>query len=101
MRFWRKSKFIEEDFEEGKQNLLDFYKEKGYRDARIVADTLLINEDNTISINFDMEEGNQYYFGDISYLGNSVYTDYQLSQVLGIKKGDHLRWRIIKETNCR
>tara|TARA_B100001059_G_scaffold44533_1_gene36894 strand:+ start:14988 stop:17477 length:2490 start_codon:yes stop_codon:yes gene_type:complete len=88
LRFWKKSKFIEEDFEEGKQNLLDFYKEKGYRDARIVGDTLLINEDNTISIKFDLEEGNQYYFGDISFLGNSVYTDYQLNQVLGIKKGD-------------
>ena len=87
-RFWKKSKFIEEDFAEGKQNLLDFYKEKGYRDARIVRDTILNNEDNTISINFDMEEGNKYFFGEISYLGNSVYTDFQLSQVLGIKKGD-------------
>ena len=87
-RFWRKSKFIEEDYNEGKQNLLDFYKERGYRDARIVRDTLVNNEDNSITINFDVEEGNQYYFGDISYLGNSVYTDYQLSQVLGIKKGD-------------
>ena len=47
-----------------------------------------MNEDNTLTINFDMEEGNRYYFGDISYLGNSVYNDYQLSQVLGIKKGD-------------
>ena len=88
LRFWRKSKFIEEDYDEGKQNLLDFYKERGYRDARIVRDTLVNNEDNSININFDVEEGNQYYFGDISYLGNSVYTDYQLSQVLGIKKGD-------------
>ena len=88
LRFWRKSKFIEEDYYEGKQNLLDFYKERGYRDARIVRDTLVNNEDNSITINFDLEEGNQYYFGDISYLGNSVYTDYQLSQVLGIKKGD-------------
>ena len=88
LRFWRKSKFIEEDYDEGKQNLLDFYKERGYRDARIVRDTLVNNEDNSITINFDLEEGNQYYFGDISYLGNSVYTDYQLSQVLGIKKGD-------------
>jgi len=88
LRFWKKSKFIKEDFEEGKQNLLDFYKERGYRDARIVQDTLVTNEDNTISISFDMEEGNQYYFGDISYLGNSIYTDFQLSQVLGIKKGD-------------
>ena len=88
LRFWRKSKFIEEDYDDGKQNLLDFYKERGYRDARIVRDTLVNNEDNSITINFDVEEGNQYYFGDISYLGNSVYTDYQLSQVLGIKKGD-------------
>ena len=88
LRFWKKSKFIEEDFEEGKQNLLDFYKEKGYRDARIIQDSLVFNNDNSITINFNMEEGNQYYFGDISYLGNSVYTDYQLSQLLGIKKGD-------------
>ena len=88
LRFWKKSKFIKEDFEVGKQNLLDFYKEKGYRDARIIQDTLVINNDNSITINFNMEEGNQYYFGDISYLGNSVYTDYQLSQLLGIKKGD-------------
>ena len=88
LRFWKKSKFIEEEFENGKQDLLDFYKEKGYRDARIIKDTMLMNEDNTLTINFDMEEGNRYYFGDISYLGNSVYNDYQLSQVLGIKKGD-------------
>jgi len=88
LRFWKKSKFIKEDFEVGKQNLLDFYKEKGYRDARIIQDTLVTNNDNSITINFNMEEGNQYYFGDISYLGNSVYTDYQLSQLLGIKKGD-------------
>ena len=88
LRFWKKSKFIEEEFENGKQDLLDFYKEKGYRDARIIKDTMVMNEDNTLTINFDMEEGNRYYFGDISYLGNSVYNDYQLSQVLGIKKGD-------------
>lgn len=88
LRFWKKSKFIEEDYDEGKQNLLDFYKEKGYRDARIIKDTILINDNNSISINFEMEEGNRYYFGDVSYLGNSVYSDFQLNQVLGIKKGD-------------
>ena len=88
LRFWKKSKFIDEEFDKGKQNLVDFYKEKGFRDARIVKDTLIFNDDNTISIHFDMEEGNRYYFGDISYLGNSIYTDFQLSQVLGIQKGD-------------
>ena len=96
LRFWRKSKFIEEDYDEGKQNLLDFYKEKGYRDARIVRDTLINNEDNSITINFDLEEGNQYYFGDISYLGNSVYTDYNSVRYWESKRR-YLRRGIIKK----
>ncbi len=97
LRFWKKSKFIEEEYEEGKQGLLDFYKERGYRDARIVKDTLVNNDDNTISINFDLEEGNRYYFGDISYLGNSVYSDFQLNQVLGIRKGDTYNGVLLKK----
>ncbi len=97
VRFWKKSKFIEEEYEEDKQNLLDFYKEKGYRDARIIQDTLVNNDDNTISINFDLEEGNRYYFGDISYLGNSVYNDFQLNQVLGIRKGDTYNGVLLKK----
>ena len=97
LRFWKKSKFIEEEYEEGKQGLVDFYKERGYRDARIVKDTLVNNDDNTISINFDLEEGNRYYFGDISYLGNSVYSDFQLNQVLGIRKGDTYNGVLLKK----
>ena len=88
LRFWKKSKYIEEEFVGDKDNLLEFFKEKGYRDARIIKDTLVLNEDNTLSINFDIDEGNRYYFGDISFLGNTVYNDYQLSQVLGIVKGE-------------
>ena len=88
LRFWKKSKYIEEEFMGDKDNLMEFFKEKGYRDARIIKDTLVLNEDNTLSINFDIDEGNRYYFGDISFLGNTVYNDYQLSQVLGIVKGE-------------
>ncbi len=88
LRFWKKSKYIEEEFVGDKDNLLEFFKEKGYRDARIIKDTLVLNEDNTLSINFDIDEGNRYYFGDISFLGNTVYNDYQLSKVLGIVKGE-------------
>ena len=88
LRFWKKSKYIEEEFLGDKENLMDFFKEKGYRDARIIKDTLILNEDNTLSINFDVDEGNRYYFGDISFLGNSIYNNYQLSQVLGIAKGE-------------
>ena len=97
LRFWKKSKLLEEEYAEDKQNLLDFFKEKGYRDARIIKDSLSMNDDNTLSINFKVEEGNRYYFGDINFLGNSIYSDFQLSQILGIKKGDAYNGVLLKK----
>jgi outer membrane protein insertion porin family len=96
-RFWKKSKYISEDFIEDKENLIDFFKEKGYRNARIISDSIIKNKDNTLSINIDIEEGNRYYFGDIKYLGNSAYNNYQLQQVLGIKKGDPYNGVLLKK----
>jgi len=88
-RFWKKSKFIEADYKEDLVNVVDKYKEKGYRDARIITDTVAFNkEENTLDVNIKVQEGNQYYFGDVTYLGNSAYTNSQLNQVLGIRKGD-------------
>ena len=82
----KSSSYIPDDFEEDKEGLIDYFKEKGYRDARILRDTVIIHEDNTLTLEFDVEEGNRY-FGNIDFLGNAAYTDYQLSTVLGIKKG--------------
>ena len=70
-RFWKKSKFIEKEYREDLNSILDFYKEKGYRDARIISDSV-ITDKNRITINIDLQEGNKYYFGDIAFLGNSV-----------------------------
>lgn len=87
-RFWKRSKFIEEDYEEDKRRIIDKYKEKGFRDARIVSDTLLRRDADDIALNLEIEEGDRYYFGNIEFLGNSVYTNEQLRRVLGISKGD-------------
>jgi len=86
-RFWKKSKFIEEDYENDLDLLIDKYAENGYRDARILSDSIIKIDDNNINIKIAVEEGDKYYFGDIDFVGNSVYTDRQLAQVLGIKKG--------------
>ena len=96
-RFWKKSKYIPDEFTEDKENLIDFFKEKGYRDARILNDTVIINKDNTLTINFEVEEGNRYYFGNIDFIGNAAYTDRQLATVLGIKKGDSYNGILLKE----
>ena len=101
-RFWKRSKYIEGDFEEDLKSVLDFYKEKGYRDARIVSDTVVIDK-NKIDINIALQEGNKYHFGEIDFIGNSIYTDAQLSRILGLKPGDTyngvlLRKRIADQT---
>ncbi len=96
LRFWKKSKLIEEDYETDKENLISFYKEKGYRDARIQFDTI-INSEKTIDIALDIDEGDKYYFGNIDYIGNSSYTDFQLDQILGIKNGDSYNGVLLKE----
>ncbi|MEL4308964.1 outer membrane protein assembly factor BamA [Joostella sp. CR20] len=88
LRFWKKSKFIPEDFDADLTSVVDAYKERGYRDARITKDSIIFNNDNTIDIQIDLQEGNKYYFGEIDFVGNAAYTDEQLSRVLGLKKGD-------------
>jgi outer membrane protein insertion porin family len=98
LRFWKKSKFIEADYDEDLSAIVDAYKEKGYRDARILSDTVVYNKDkNTLDITVDIEEGDKYYFGEIDFVGNTAYTDKDLSTVLGIDKGDTYNGVLLKE----
>ena len=97
LRFWKKSKLIESDYVEDKEKIVSFYKEKGYRDAIIEFDTIILNDEKTVNINMNVDEGNKYYFGDINYIGNSSYTKFQLDQILGIQKGDTYNGVLLKE----
>lgn len=104
-RFWKSSKYIKEKYKEDLTNIVNKYKEKGYRDARIISDSVTIDpKKNKIAINIKVEEGNKYYFGNIKFLGNTIYSDEGLSRVLGIKKGETyngvlLEKRISDKTN--
>ena len=97
LRFWKKSKLIDADYIADKETLISYYKEKGYRDARIEFDTIIINDEKTIDLELTIDEGNKYYFGNINYIGNSSYTDFQLDQILGIKDGDSYNGVLLKE----
>ncbi|AXO80316.1 outer membrane protein assembly factor BamA [Olleya aquimaris] len=103
IRILKRSKFIEADFKEDLSSVVDKYKEIGYRDARIVADTLINNNDKTVSLNIAVEEGEKYTYGDITFIGNTVYSDEVLKRLLRINKGDtyngiELQKRIADET---
>ncbi|MDC3077363.1 BamA/TamA family outer membrane protein [Flavobacteriales bacterium] len=95
-RFWKKSKFIEEDYKNDLSAIVDYYKEKGYRDARILSDSVLVDK-NTIDLNIEINEGNKYYFGNINFLGNSIYSDELLSRALGLYKGDVYNGVLLKK----
>ena len=99
IRFWKRSKYIVDDFKEDLVGLIDFYKEEGYRDARILSDTVIRNEkeSKSISLNLKIEEGNKYYFGDINFIGNAVYSNDVLQQILGLKKGDVYNGVVLKK----
>jgi outer membrane protein insertion porin family len=84
----KRSKYIEEDFQVDLVSVIDNYKENGYRDARVLSDTLIKKNKKTIALKIQVEEGSKYYFGDIKFIGNTVYTDEQLKRLLKIEYGD-------------
>lgn len=88
IRLLKRSKFIEADYKDDLSSIVDKYKEVGYRDARIVSDTLILNSNKTVSLQIEVEEGEKYTFGDITFIGNTVYTDEALKRLLRINKGD-------------
>ena len=100
----KRSKYIEEEFRTDLVSVVDYYKENGYRDARIISDSITYIDKRNISLDIKVEEGEKYTFGKISFVGNTVYSDQQLSNLLGIKEGDtyngvELRERIADETD--
>jgi outer membrane protein insertion porin family len=96
-RFWKGSKYIQDDFKQDLQSIIDTYSEKGHRDARILNDSISFNDDSTINVHIGLEEGKKYYFGGISYLGNKIFTDAQLDKFLRIDKGQVYNSKILKE----
>lgn len=88
VNFFRTKKFVREDYNEDLDRIIEKYNEKGYRDAYIAKDSVSRNEDNTVDVFIKIDEGNKYYFGDISWVGNSMYPGEYLSYILRINKGD-------------
>ncbi|MFN3665108.1 MAG: outer membrane protein assembly factor [Sediminibacterium sp.] len=82
------AKFDRQKFSEDKESLLEYYNSLGFRDALIEKDTVYYNKAGNINIDLKINEGRKYYFGDITWRGNTKYSDSVLSAILGIRKGD-------------
>ena len=87
-RIFKSSRFDEDNFEDDKKLIIKKYNDKGYRDAKIVKDSVYIMDDKNIGIALTVSEGDKYYFGDITWVGNTKYDTTTLNKVLGIRRGD-------------
>ncbi|HQV05567.1 MAG: POTRA domain-containing protein [Chitinophagaceae bacterium] len=88
LRLFGSSKFSQKKFAEDKNSILDYYNAQGFRDAQIVEDTNYLTKRGNLDIDLKVNEGKQYYFGNISWKGNTKYSDSVLNVILGINKGD-------------
>lgn len=103
--FWKKSRFMENDFREDLENIISYYNEEGYRDARIVMDTVWDtpasetkkSDQDRLKVKVVLHEGRKFYFRNITFSGNTVYSDDVLRRSLRISKGDPYNKRLLEE----
>lgn len=88
MRIFKKSRFNQAAYRRDKENVMRKFNEKGLRDAQIVKDSVYLIDDRNLMIDIQIDEGQMYYFGDIEWVGNTLFTTGFLDTVLGIKPGD-------------
>ena len=94
---FRTKKFVNEKYEEDKQLIIEKYNELGYRDARIVKDSVSRFDDKTVDVFLKVEEGDKYYLRNVTWVGNTLYPSEQLNFYLRMKKGDVYNQKLLNE----
>ena len=85
---FKQKKFVEQEYHDDLNRIIEKYNEKGYRDAKIVSDSVVKYDEKTVDVYITLEEGRKYYISDISWVGNPVFTTDQLNTILGIAPGE-------------
>ncbi len=86
--FYRSSKFKRKEYEDDKKKLINYYNTQGYRDAIVLSDSIYSINPKRIGVKLKIEEGRQYFFRNITWVGNYIYKTKTLDSILAIKKGD-------------
>ena len=98
--FWKKSRYIESDFREDLEHVVAYYNEQGYRDARIVSDTVYdapSAKADQERVKVKVHEGRKFFFRNITFSGNTVYSDDVLRRSLRISKGDPYNKQLLEQ----
>ena len=87
-KWFSQKKFVPSDYDDDKNRIIDKYNELGYRDARIISDSVVNWSDNKVDVYLHLEEGQKYYVSRVDWVGNTIYPSALLDNVLGIQPGD-------------
>ncbi len=82
------AKFRNYKFKEDKKAVIALYNKDGYRDAKIVSDSVWESSPNRLTVKLNINEGKQYYFGNINFVGNTKYNTQLLQNFLDIDEGE-------------
>lgn len=82
------AKYVESKFKEDKKKLEEFYSKNGYRDFKILNDSITFLNPDEIILHVRINEGQKYYFRNITWVGNTIYPSEILDRVFKMKKGD-------------
>jgi outer membrane protein insertion porin family len=97
VNIFKQAKYVPDEYKADKQLMIDFYNSKGYRDAEITFDTLYAQNAKYMQVDIHVDEGQRYYFRDITWNGNFLYEDKTLSSILGVEKGDTYNLELINK----
>ncbi len=96
-KIFAQKKFVREDYEADLDRIIEKYNELGYRDAKIVADSVVPYNENKVDVYIDIDEGKKYFIKDINWVGNTIYNTDQLNYVLGMEPGDVYNQKKLKK----
>ncbi len=88
LTLFKSKKFKEAEYAEAKENLIDYYNSKGYRNAVILTDSVYDINEKRLGVQLTVAEGNKYYIRNVEWVGNSKYETEQLQRLFGVSSGD-------------
>ncbi len=97
INLFRQKKFVETDYEDDLNRIIQKYNEKGYRDAVILSDSVVPYDEKTVDVYINLDEGKRYFVNDVTWVGNTVYPTENLAALLGIEKGDVYNQTLLKK----
>ena len=97
LNFFKSKKFDQTLYEEDKKNFIDRYNEEGYKDAKIVSDSITFLDDKKIRLTINVFEGAKYYIRSLDFSGNKSYSTQFLNDVLKVTDGDVYNQAAIQE----